>query len=196
MLQKLKTFGIIPLAVFILFSSNACKSKIINNDLTDTKEIVLDYLKRLKHKDKSLLTDLNSISSENLGVNGWIEEYENQKGFYVQFENLADEAVFIHRPDYSIYSNIYKKNDKNWVGINMVVYPDLPYVILPHNTLEFHFPFTHNFPEDINLEVTFSIPQYTNIANDGELQYSEYRLIKQFTIGTRTKQTRGIEGVN
>lgn len=182
MSQKFRIFSIIFLSVIVFSFGHGCGFKKTDNELKDRKQIIFDYVKRLKHRDKSLLSDLNLLTSENCAINGWIGENEGQKGFYVRFENLGDKALFIHRPDYSIGSGIYKKGDENWVDITIVDYLDIPHVVLPHSDLVFHFSFKESLPVDINLQVTFSMPQYNDIANDGELKYSQYRLIKQFTI--------------
>lgn len=190
MSQKFRIFSIILLSVIVFSFGNGCEFKKTDNELKDKKQIFFDYLKRLKHRDKSLLSDLNSITSENFAVNGWIGENEGQKGFFVRFGNLSDKAVFIHNPDYSINSNIYKRDGENWIDINMVDYFGIPCVILPRSSVVFHFPFKGSLPVDINLQVTFSMPQYTDIANGGELKYSQYRLIKQFAITKTSSDTQ------
>ena len=183
-IQKINFLTISQFTICSLFIANGCSSEQTSTDSNDIKQIVSNYSKRLMNRDKSLLQELNSILEEDIAVNGWKGEHEGKKGFYLQIKNLSGKVIFIHPLDYSIYSSIYKEGGESWVGISMESRPStaIPYVIHPESEMTLHFPFKGNLPDDINLKGDINMPKYTNIASKGELQYSEFRIIKRFKV--------------
>ncbi|GEM_PF-6621688 len=188
--HRVSSFTISLFAICSLFIASGCGPKQTSVDSNDKKQIVLNYLERLDRKDKSLLEEINSITEEDIAVNGWKGEHEGKKGFYLQIKNLSDKIVFMHPSDYSIYSSIYENDDGKWVGISVESRPStvIPYVLRPKEDMTLHFAFKNNLPDDINLKGDIVMPKYTNIASKGELQYSEFRIIKRFTILAKDAQ--------
>lgn len=189
-LYRVSIFVISLFAICSLFFTNGCSTKQTSVDPNDKKQIVTNYLERLDRKDKSLLEEINSTTEEDIAVNGWKGEDEGTKGFYLQIRNLSDKIIYMHPPDYSIYSSIYENDGGKWVGISVESRPStvIPYVLRPKEDMTLYFAFKNNLPDDINLEGNIVMPKYTNIASKGELQYSEFRIIKKFTILSKDAQ--------